>query len=124
MRSGKDYERGVRRLAEVRGEEASKKSMEGLAKLSPDFDRYAMEFVWGKIWSRKGLDYRTKELITISALMAMGNQIRVKEHVRDGLRNGITKDEILEVMLHLAAYAGFPAAANGIQVVGEVLAEK
>jgi 4-carboxymuconolactone decarboxylase len=123
MRSSKDYGRGVRKLAEVRGEEASKKSMEGLAKLCPDFERYAMEFVWGKVWTRRELDYRTKELITIAALTAMGNQLRVKEHIRDGLRNGITKDEILAVMLHLTAYAGFPAAANGIQVVGEVLAE-
>jgi 4-carboxymuconolactone decarboxylase len=91
---------------------------------SADFGRYAMEFVWGSIWTRPLLNYRSKELITIAALTALGNQDRLREHVRDALRNGIKKEELLEVMIHLAVYAGFPAATNGIQAIASVVAER
>jgi 4-carboxymuconolactone decarboxylase len=124
MVATKAYDRGWKKFIEVRGEQQARESVKNLMELSPDYGKFVMEFVWGGIWEMDILDYRTKELITISALTAMGGkQHRVKEHVRDALRNGITKEEILGVMIHLSAYAGFPTASDGIEVLKEVLDE-
>ena len=117
------YERGARMLSMVDGP-AGLAVVEGLAKTFPDFARYVLEFPFGDIYSRKGLGLRERELATVAALCAMGNatpQLRV--HVHAALHVGCTPVEVVEVVMQMAVYAGFPAALNGLSAVREVFAE-
>lgn len=98
--------------------------VEGLAKSFPDFARYIVEFPFGDIYAREGLGLRERELATVAALCALGNappQLRV--HVHAALHVGCTPVEVVEVVMQMAVYAGFPAALNGLAVVREVFAE-
>ena len=117
------YERGAAMLAAVDGP-AGLAVVEGLAKSFPDFARYIVEFPFGDIYARKGLGLRERELATVAALCALGHarpQLRV--HVHAALHVGCSPREIVEVVMQMAVYAGFPAALNGLAVVREVFAE-
>jgi 4-carboxymuconolactone decarboxylase len=115
-------ERGKRTLAEIDGE-AGHKVVAALQEIAPDFARYLFEFPFGDIYSRPGLNYRDRELATIAALTALGNagpQLRV--HIAAGLNVGLSRDEIVETIMQMAVYAGFPAALNGLFAAKEVFA--
>lgn len=117
------YERGAAMLAAVDGP-TGLAVVEGLAKSFPDFARYIVEFPFGDIYARKGLGLREREIATVAALCALGNatpQLRV--HVHAALHVGCTPTEIVELMMQMAVYAGFPSALNGLAVVREVFAE-
>ncbi|MDB5527724.1 MAG: 4-carboxymuconolactone decarboxylase [Devosia sp.] len=117
------FERGTRKLIEIdgRGGEAVVAS---LADIAPDFARYIVEFPFGDIYSRPGLDLRSREVATIAALTAMGNaQPQLKVHIQAGLNVGLSRDEIVETIMQMAVYAGFPAALNGLFAAKEVFAE-
>lgn len=95
--------------------------MAALADIAPDFATYLLEFPFGDIYSRPGLDLRSREIATIAALTAMGNASpQLKVHIEAGLNVGITRDEICEVIMQMAVYAGFPAALNGLFAAKEV----
>lgn len=124
MRKSKKYLKGWKKLIEMRGEEHAKKLLKPVEELCPDLAKFSLEFVVADIWTRKVFDYRTRELITIAILAVMGGRDRhVKDHIRAALQNNVSKEEILEVMIQLAAYAGFPAALSGIFALKEVLEE-
>ncbi|CAO3430022.1 4-carboxymuconolactone decarboxylase (EC 4.1.1.44) [Azospirillum argentinense] len=94
-----------------------------LADIAPDFATYLFEFPFGDIYSRPGLDLRSREIATIAALAAMGNAApQLKVHIEAGLNVGLTRDEIVEVLIQMAVYAGFPAALNGLFAAKEVFA--
>jgi 4-carboxymuconolactone decarboxylase len=113
-------ERGKRVLAEIDGE-AGERVIEALAGIAPDFARYLLEFPFGDIYSRPGLDVRSREIATIAALTALGNaQPQLKVHVAAGLNVGLTRTEIVETIMQMAVYAGFPAALNGLFAAQEV----
>ena len=117
------YQRGAARLADVDGP-AGLAVVEGLATSFPDFARYIVEFPFGDIYTRDGLGLRERELATVAALCALGHaapQLRV--HVHAALHVGCTPVEVVEVVMQMAVYAGFPAALNGLAVVREVFAE-
>ncbi len=117
------YARGTRMLAAVDGP-AGLAVVEGLAQSFPDFARYVLEFPFGDIYAREGLGLRERELATVAALCALGNaapQLRV--HVHAALHVGCTPHEVVEVVMQMAVYAGFPAALNGLAVVREVFGE-
>lgn len=117
------HERGARMLSMVDGP-AGLAVVEGLAQSFPDFARYVLEFPFGDIYAREGLGLRERELATVAALCAMGNatpQLRV--HVHAALHVGCTPAEVVEVVMQMTVYAGFPAALNGLSVVREVFAE-
>jgi 4-carboxymuconolactone decarboxylase len=117
-------ERGKRALAEIDGE-AGHKVIAALADVAPDFARYIFEFSFGDIYCRPGLDLRAREVATIAALTAMGTAApQLKVHIEAGLNVGLTKDEIVEIMIQMAVYAGFPAALNGLFAAKEVFAAK
>lgn len=121
--SNERYERGLRMLEAVDGQ-AGIEVVETLAKTFPDFARYVVEFPFGDIYAREGLGLRERELATVAALCALGNaapQLRV--HVHAALHVGCTPKEVVEVVMQMAVYAGFPAALNGLGVVREVLGE-
>lgn len=117
-------ERGKRALADIDGE-AGHKVVAALADIAPDFATYLFEFPFGDIYSRPGLGLREREIATIAALAAMGNAApQLKVHIEAGLNVGLTQDEITEVLMQMAVYAGFPAALNGLFAAKEVFAAR
>lgn len=121
--SGSDrYERGWRKLAEVDGD-AGKQVVEGLSDIAPDLGRYIIEFAFGDLYSRPGLDLRSREIGAVAALTAMGNAApQLKVHIHAALNVGVTRQEIIEVIMQMSAYAGFPAALNALTIAREVFA--
>ena len=118
------YARGARALAEIDGE-AGERVIAALADIAPDFARYLIEFPFGDIYARPGLDLRSREIATIAALTAMGNAApQLKVHVEAGLNVGLSRAEITEVIMQMAVYAGFPAALNGLFAAKEVFASR
>lgn len=97
--------------------------IESLQDIAPDFARYLIEFPFGDIYSRPGLDLRSREIATVAALTALGNATpQLKVHIGAALHVGLTQDEIIEVIMQMAVYAGFPAALNGLFAAKEVFA--
>ena len=120
---GERYLRGWAKLREVDGE-AGEKVIESLRDIAPDFARLIIEFPFGDIYSRPGLDLKARELAVVAALTAMGNAApQLKVHIHGALNVGCTRQEIVEVMMQMAVYAGFPAALNGLFAAKEVFAE-
>lgn len=108
-------------MSEIDGD-AGEKVIESLADIAPEFAHYRLEFPFGDIYARPGLDVRTREIATIAALTAMGNaQPQLKVHIAAGLNVGLSRDEIVETIMQMAVYAGFPAALNGLSAAKEVL---
>ena len=97
--------------------------VESLQDIAPDFAQYLIEFPFGDIYSRLGLDLRSREIATVAALTALGNAApQLKVHIGAALHVGLTQDEIVEVIMQMAVYAGFPAALNGLFAAKEVFA--
>jgi 4-carboxymuconolactone decarboxylase len=116
------YERGLARLREVDGS-AGDKVIESLADISPDLGKYIIEFGFGDIYSRPGLTLQQRELATVAALTALGTaQPQLKVHIAAALNVGLSRTEIIETMLQMSLYAGFPAALNGVFAAREVFA--
>lgn len=112
----------MRALAEIDGH-AGQNVVNSLADIAPDFARYLVEFPFGDIYSREGLDLRSREVATIAALTAMGNAApQLKVHIEAGLNVGLSRQEIVETIMQMAVYAGFPAALNGLFAAKEVFA--
>lgn len=118
------YIRGLEKLREIDGE-AGQRVIDALAPIAPDFARYLIEFPFGDIYSRPALDLKSREIATVAALTALGNATpQLKVHVHGALNVGCTRDEIVELMMQMAVYAGFPAALNGLFVAQEVFKER
>ncbi|MBV9281939.1 MAG: carboxymuconolactone decarboxylase family protein, partial [Chloroflexi bacterium] len=83
--------------------------------LSPDLLRFILEFVAGDVWTRDGLDPKTRSLITLAILGTLGRTRQLAEHVEGAINNGASEEEIVETLLHLSAYAGFPAAWDSLE---------
>lgn len=117
------FERGAAKLAEVDGQ-AGQNVIDALQDIAPDFANYVIEFPFGDIYSRDGLNLRDRQIATIAALAALGNaQPQLKIHIQAGLNVGLTRQEITEVLMQMAVYAGFPAALNGLFAAKEVFAD-
>jgi 4-carboxymuconolactone decarboxylase len=118
------YERGLKKLREIDAE-AGERVVEGLEHIAPDLARYIIEFAFGDIYSRPGLDLENREIAVIAALTALGNaQPQLRVHINAGLNVGLSREQIIEVIIQMSAYAGFPAALNAIAVAAEVFAER
>lgn len=118
------YARGWNKLKEIDGQ-AGERVIESLKDIAPDLGRYVIEFPFGDVYSRPGLDLKSREIATVAALTALGTaapQLRV--HLHAALNVGCTRQEIVEIMIQMAVYAGFPAALNGALLAGEVFAER
>lgn len=114
------YQRGLAKLQEIDGE-AGQRVLESLNGIAPDFARYLIEFPFGDIYSRPGLDLRSREIAVVAALTALGNAApQLKVHIQAALKVGVTRDEIIETIMQMAVYAGFPAALNGLAAAKEV----
>lgn len=118
------FERGMRLLEEIDGR-AGEAVVQRLESICPDMGTRMVEFAFGDIYSRPGLNLRDREIATIAALTAIGTaSLQLKVHVHGGLNVGLSREEILEIMMQMAVYAGFPAALNGLFAAAEVFAER
>jgi 4-carboxymuconolactone decarboxylase len=114
------YQKGIENL-KVMNKDSFKNLKNLLDDVAPDMARYVVEFPYGDIYSRPGLDLKIRELVTIAALTSMGGaQPQLEDHVHGALNVGCSREEIIEVMIQMAVYAGFPAAINGLLTAKEV----
>lgn len=117
------YKRGLENIEKIHPK-ASKDLMESLKDIAPDLGRYVIEFPYGDIYERKGLDLKSREIATVAALTALGDtKPELKDHIKGALNVGCSRDEIIEVIMQMAVYAGFPRAINGINTAKEVFEE-
>jgi len=124
MESQDRYQRGWEKLKEVDGE-AGERVIDSLKDIAPDFARYLIEFPFGDIYSRPGLDLKSREIAVVAALTALGNATpQLKVHIHGALNVGCSRQEIVEVVIQMAVYAGFPAALNGLFAAKEVFKER
>ena len=118
------YERGYEKLKEIDGE-AGERVIESLKDIAPDLARYTIEFPFGDVYSRPGLDLKSREIATVAALTALGNAApQLKVHIHGALNVGCSRKEVVEIMIQMAVYAGFPAALNGVLAAKEVFQER
>jgi 4-carboxymuconolactone decarboxylase len=118
------FQRGLEKLREIDGE-AGQRVMDALTPIAPDFARYLIEFPFGDIYSRPQLDLKSREIATVAALTALGNATpQLKVHVHGALNVGCSREEIVELMMQMSVYAGFPAALNGLFAAQEVFKER
>lgn len=117
------YERGLAKLREIDGQ-AGEHVLESLDDIAPDFARYLIEFPFGDIYSRPGLDLKSREIAVVAALTALGNAApQLKVHIQGALNVGVSRTEIVETIMQMAVYAGFPAALNGLTAAREVFTQ-
>ena len=118
------FRRGMETVRKIDAENAGRLEA-ALSDIAPDLYRYIIEFAFGDVISRPGLDLRTREIATVSALTALGNaQPQLRVHLNAALNAGCTRAELVEVLMQMAVYAGIPAALNALYLAKEVFAER
>lgn len=118
------YQRGLNKLREIDGEQGER-VIAALAGIAPDFGRLLIEFAFGDIYSRPALDLKSRELAVVAALTALGNAApQLKVHLHGALNVGCSREEIVETIMQMAVYAGFPAALNGLFAAQAVFDER
>jgi 4-carboxymuconolactone decarboxylase len=115
-------DQGMTTRREVLGDAHVDRTIAGTDAFNADFQELITRYAWGAIWSRPGLDRRTRSCITIAMLAAMGNEHELGLHIRAARRNGVSDDEIKEVLLQVAVYAGVPRANGAFAIAREALA--
>ena len=117
------YERGLKNFKDITGA-VGEKFIQNLDEISKDFSRYLIEYPFGDIYNRPGLDVKTRELVTLASLAAIGYaEPEVRAHIKVALNTGVTREEIIEVFIQTSVYAGFPAAINALLAAKEVFRE-
>ncbi len=116
-------QRGEKLIEQTLGAEEGRAVREAWRKVCPDFEAYVVEFLAGEIWSRPHLDRRTKSLITIAALAATGRTLGLDLNIRMARNNGASQQDVIETLLQIAPYAGFPAAWEGLERTREIFAD-
>ncbi|MGX2993736.1 bifunctional 3-oxoadipate enol-lactonase/4-carboxymuconolactone decarboxylase PcaDC [Streptomyces sp. JNUCC 64] len=124
LRSGDRYDTGLKVRRDVLGDAHVDRTLEAADGFSEDFQRFVTRYAWGEVWDRPGLDRRTRSTVALTALVAGGHIDEVATHTRAALRNGLTPDEIAEVLLQTAVYCGVPAASRAFKAAQEVIREE
>jgi 4-carboxymuconolactone decarboxylase len=122
--SDDSYERGMKVRREVLGDEHVDRAIERTTDFDAQFQELITRFAWGSVWARDGLDRGTRSCITLALLTALGRETELAMHIRAALRLGLSPDEISEVLLHTAVYAGAPAANAAYAIAQQVLADE
>ena len=115
--------RGLAVRRAVLGEAHVARALGARTPFDREFQDLLTRYAWGEIWTRRGLPRRTRSLITLAAMVALGRSEELRLHLRAALRNGVTRDEIKEVLLQMAVYCGLPAANGAFHLAAEVFAE-
>jgi len=119
--SDKDFDKGLATRKQVMGEDFVAAAMGSTTGFTAPIQQYITRNAWGDTWQRPGLDLRTRSLVTVAFLTALGRQHELKGHVRGALNNGATPQEIQEVLLHASIYCGLPAAVEAFRTAAEVV---
>jgi 4-carboxymuconolactone decarboxylase len=118
------YNIGFNNFKEIYGE-FGLRVIENLNQISPDIVKFIIEFAFGEIYNRKRLNIKSRELISLSSLLTLGNAVpQLKSHIHGALNVGWTRDELLEIAIQILLYSGFPNALNGLQIMKEVFEER
>ncbi len=121
MEKSENYKRGEEVLNRIHGSHSGEMIVNALKDVCPDFGRITIEFSFGEIAARPGIDLKTRQLVTIASCVTLGHaQPQLRAHIEGALNVGATKEEIVEVILQVALYAGFAAATNAMLLAGEV----
>ncbi|MBB5214535.1 carboxymuconolactone decarboxylase family protein [Parapusillimonas granuli] len=118
------FAKGLKNRQEVLGAEHVQKSLDAADDFTADMQKLVTEWCWGELWSRPGLDRRTRSIINLAMLSALNRPHEIRLHARGALNNGLTPADIKEIFLHVAIYCGVPAALDGMKVAAEVIAEE
>lgn len=121
MANKADLEKGLELRKKLVGKRAS--AVTALGELAPDLEEIMNEVLFGRVWTRPGLEPKMRSAITIASLMAMQRLPQLKGHIANGLNMGLSKEEIIEILIHIAFYAGVPTAVNAFQLAKEVFQE-
>lgn len=117
------YDRGMAVRRSVLGDAHVDRSLERATDFDADFQEFITKTAWGQIWTRPGLDIRTRSMLTIGMLAALGKDGELKLHIRATRNTGVTRDEVKEILMQAAVYAGIPAANHAIALARAVYAE-
>ena len=120
----KDFDKGLAMRKQVMGEEFVANALGGATDFTMPIQQYITRNAWGDVWQREGLDLKTRSLITVAMLTALGKQHELKGHVRGAINNGATVAEIQEVLLHASIYCGLPAAVEAFRSAAEVVGKQ
>ena len=115
------YDVGLAQRKAVMGEDFVARALEGVTEFNQPIQEFITRNAWGDVWQRPGLELKTRSLITVALLTAMGKQHELRGHVRGALNNGATAAEIQEVLLHASIYCGLPAAVEAFRTASEVI---
>jgi 4-carboxymuconolactone decarboxylase len=118
------YDAGMEVRREVLGDAHVDRAVARTTDFTRDFQEHITRLAWGSVWTRPGLDRRTRSAITLTALTALGREGELELHVRGALRNGLSPNEISEILIHTSVYAGVPAANAAFQVAQRVIDEE
>ncbi len=118
------YEQGMAVRRAVLGEEHVERATQAATEFSAPWQEFITRHAWGAVWARDGLDRRTRSVITLTALTALGREREIAMHVRAALHNGLAPEEIAEVLIHTSIYAGVPTANAAFAIAAQVLAEE
>ena len=117
----KDFDAGLATRKQVMGEDFVARAFGNATPFTLPIQHYITKNAWGDVWQRPGLDMKTRSLITVAMLTALGKQHELKGHVRGALNNGATPEEISEVLLHASIYCGLPSAVEAYRSAAEVV---
>ena len=115
------FEKGLATRKQVMGEDFVARALGGVTGFTAPIQQYITRNAWGDVWQREGLDLKTRSLITVAMLTALGKQHELKGHVRGALNNGATVEELQEVLLHARIYCGVPTAVEAFRTAAEVV---
>lgn len=124
MNDQERYAQGLQLRREILGDAHVSRSLEQLNDFNADFQDFITRFAWGEVWSRPGMTRHSRSLVTIGILLALGRNDELRMHLRACFDNGVTRDELKELMLHCALYAGLPAANTAMHMAEEILQER
>ena len=117
----KDFDKGLATRKQVMGEDFVANAFSNATDFTMPIQHFITRNAWGDVWQRPGLNLKTRSLITVAFLTALGKQHELKGHVRGALNNGATPEEIQEVLLHASIYCGVPAAVDAFRTAAEVI---
>ena len=115
------FDKGLATRKQVMGEDFVARAFGGATDFTAPIQQYITRNAWGDVWQRPGLDLKTRSLITVAMLIALGEQHELKGHVRGALNNGATPQELQEVLLHASIYCGLPTAVEAFRTAAEVV---
>ena len=115
------YDQGLATRKQVMGDDFVARALAGMTDFTAPIQQHITRAAWGDVWQRPGLDLKTRSIVTVALLTALGKQHELKGHVRGALNNGVTPQELQEILLHAAVYCGVPTAVEAFRTAAEVV---